>query len=133
MKVVVSSTGTTLDSLVDPRFGRCPYFIVIDTENLNFESVPNQSLTQAHGAGIAAAQLVAKLGAETVLTGQVGPNAHMALSHTGITVVTGASGTVEKTVESYLKGQLSQATSPTVEGHFGQGGGRGGGRGRNRV
>ena len=121
MKVVVSSTGTTLDSLVDPRFGRCPYFIVIDTENLNFESVPNQSLTQAHGAGIAAAQLVAKLGAETVLTGQVGPNAHMALSHTGITVVTGASGTVEKTVESYLKGQLSQ------------GGGRGGGRGRNRV
>ena len=42
MKVVVSSTGTTLDSLVDPRFGRCPYFIVIDTENLNFESVSHR-------------------------------------------------------------------------------------------
>ena len=133
MKIIVSSTGSTLDAPVDPRFGRCSVFLLVNTENMKYEVISNQSLSQAHGAGIAAAQQVAQLGVEAVVTGQVGPNAHMALSQAGITVVTGASGTVQNAVKAYLNGQLNNATGPTVGGHFGQGGGRGGGRGRRRV
>jgi len=132
MKVAVSSTGGSLDSAVDPRFGRCGVFLVVDTETMKHQAVPNSSIGAAHGAGIGAAQAVAQLGVKAVITGQVGPNAHMALSQAGITVYTGASGTVESAVNQYKSGALRMASSPTVGGHFGQGGGRGMGQGRGR-
>jgi len=65
---------------------------------MKYQAVPNSSIGAAHGAGIGAAQSVAQLGVKAVLTGQVGPNAHMALSQAGISVYTGAAGTVEATV-----------------------------------
>ena len=132
MKVAVSSTGGSLDSAVDPRFGRCSVFLVVDTETMKHLAVPNSSIGAAHGAGIGAAQAVARLGVDAVITGHVGPNAHMALSQARITVYTGASGTVETAVEQYKSGALSMASSPTVGGHFGQVGGRGMGQGRGR-
>jgi predicted Fe-Mo cluster-binding NifX family protein len=132
VKVAVSSTGGSLDSAVDPRFGRCGVFLVVDTETMKHQAVPNSSIGAAHGAGIGAAQAVAQLGVKAVITGQVGPNAHMALSQAGITVYTGASGTVKTAVEQFKSGALRTAASPTVGGHFGQGGGRGMGQGRGR-
>ena len=132
MKVAVSSTGGSLDSALDPRFGRCSVFLIVDTENMKHQAVSNSSIGAAHGAGIGAAQAVAQLGVKAVITGQVGPNAHMALSQAGITVYTGASGTVKTAVEQFKSGTLRMAASPTVGGHFGQGGGRGMGLGRGR-
>jgi len=132
VKVAVSSTGGSLDSVVDPRFGRCGVFLVVDTETMKHQAVPNSSIGAAHGAGIGAAQAVAQLGVKAVITGQVGPNAHMALSRAGITIYTGASGTVESAVNQFKSGALRTAASPTVGGHFGQGGGRGTGQGRGR-
>jgi len=132
MKVAVSSTGGSLDSALDPRFGRCSVFLIVDTETMKHQAVSNSSIGAAHGAGIGAAQAVAQLGVKAVITGQVGPNAHMALSQAGITVYTGASGTVKTAVEQFKSGTLRMAASPTVGGHFGQGGGRGMGLGRGR-
>ena len=133
MKVAVSSTGNGLDSLVDPRFGRCSTFIIVDTETMHAEVMPNSSIVAAHGAGIGAAQAVAGSGVKAVLTGQVGPNAHMALSQAGVKIYTGASGTVHQAVEAYKRGELREVSSPTVGGHFGQGGrGMGGGMGQGR-
>jgi len=132
MKVAVSSTGGSLDSALDPRFGRCSVFLIVDTETMKHQAVSNSSIGAAHGAGIGAAQAVAQLGVKAVITGQVGPNAHMALSQAGITVYTGASGTVKTAVEQFKSGTLRMAASPTVGGHFGQGGGRGMGQGRGR-
>ncbi|MBN2334202.1 NifB/NifX family molybdenum-iron cluster-binding protein [Candidatus Bathyarchaeota archaeon] len=129
MKIAVSSTGGNLESAVDPRFGRCTTFIVVDTETMEAEAVSNTSIGAAHGAGIGAAQSVARLGVKAVVTGHVGPNAHMALSGAGVEVYTGAQGTVKNAVEMFKGGRLSKAGSPTVGGHFGQGG-RGGGMGR---
>jgi predicted Fe-Mo cluster-binding NifX family protein len=131
LKVAVSSTGNGLDSQVDPRFGRCSTFIIVDTETMQAEAVPNSSIGAAHGAGIGAAQAVAGAGVKAVLTGQVGPNAHMALSQAGVKVYTGAYGTVRQAVEAYKRGELREVSSPTVGGHFGQGGG-GMGQGRRR-
>ena len=133
MKVAVSSTGNGLDAPVDPRFGRCSAFIIVDTETMQAEAMPNSSIGAAHGAGIGASQAVAGAGVGAVLTGQVGPNAHMALSQAGVKVYTGASGTVRQTVEAYKRGELREVSSPTVGGHFGQGSrGMGGGMGQGR-
>lgn len=134
MKVAVSSTGNGLDSPVDPRFGRCSVFIIVDTETMHAEAVPNGSDGAAHGAGIGAAQAVAAAGVKAVFTGQVGPNAHTALSKAGVKVYSGASGTVRQAVEAYKRGELKEVSSPTVGGHFGQGGRGmgGGGQGRRR-
>jgi predicted Fe-Mo cluster-binding NifX family protein len=131
MKVVVSSTGTDLTSQVDPRFGRCSYFLIVDTDSMAYEAIPNSALGAAHGAGIQATQLVVSTGVKTVLTGQVGPNAFHALSASRVQVLTGVSGTVGEVVERFKKGEFEATRRPTVGGHFGTGG-RGGGSGAGR-
>lgn len=134
MKIAVSSTGENLTANVDPRFGRCVNFIVIDTENEETRCISNGSAGAMGGAGIMAAQLVAREGIKVVLTGNVGPNAFGTLQAAGISVVTGVAGTVAEAVEKYRTGELEPSREPTVGGHHGTGGnrsGRGqGGRGR---
>ena len=132
MKVAVSATGPSLDSMIDPRFGRCAHFIVVETDTMQFESFKNESQYAGSGAGIQAAQNVASKGAKVVLTGNVGPNAFQALSSAGIQIITGVSGTVGEAVKTYVRGELKETSGPTVGGHFGMGQGRGIGRGRGR-
>ena len=134
MKVAVSATEENLDAQIDPRFGRCQYFIIVDTESMEYEVMPNASAMATGGAGIQAAQSVAGMGVEAVITGNVGPNAYQTLSASGIKIITGASGIVKDAVEKYKKGELKETPNPTVGGHFGMGGGmgRGGGRGMGR-
>jgi predicted Fe-Mo cluster-binding NifX family protein len=128
MKVAVSAAGRSLDSPVDPRFGRCQYFIIIDTETMSFESIPNMSVNSMGGAGIQAAQEIASRGVEAVITGNVGPNAYQVLSSAGIRVLIGASGTVREAIEMFKRGELQDATTPGSPG-FGADPGRGRGFG----
>lgn len=134
MKVAVSSTGPDLDATVSPRFGRCPYFVIVETATMGYEAIPNTSASNPSGAGIAAAQEVASRGIEAVLSGRFGPKASQVLSQVGIKMVTGAGGTVRQTVEAYKNGGLNEAPSiPAGQGlgyGRGMGGGRGAGRGR---
>ena len=121
MKLCVSATGTDLEATVDSRFGRCQYFLFVDSETMDFESVGNPAFTAGGGAGIQAAQLVVNKGAVIVLTGYVGPNAFQALQAAGIKIVTGISGTVKEAVEKFKKGEVQYAGTPTVGSHFGMG------------
>lgn len=121
MKVAISAMGKTLDAAVDPRFGRCSTFVLVETEGLSFEAIENGSSALSGGAGIQSAQLMAQKGVKTVLTGNCGPNAHQTLSAAGIDVVTGCSGTVAETVERFRSGQLQAAAAPTVASHAGMG------------
>lgn len=125
MKICVSAVSNSLDAQIDPRFGRCPYFVIVNTENMSFEALPNASQEAAHGAGIQAAQKVVGKGVQVVLTGNVGPNAFHALSSAGIKIVTDVFGTVRGAVERYKQGELKETGAPTVGGHFGMGQGRG--------
>lgn len=125
MKICVSATANSLDAQVDPRFGRCPCFVVVDSETLQFEAIPNMASGATAGAGIQAAQTIAGKDAKVLITGNVGPNAFQALAAAGIKVVVGASGTVRQVVEKYRRGELEGTSSPTVGGHFGMGAGRG--------
>ncbi len=126
MKICVSATGNNLDAPIDPRFGRCFYLIVVDPENMQFEAIPNTAAGATGGAGIQAAQTAVNKGVKVVITGNVGPNAFGSLSAAGIEIVTGASGTVKEVIEKFKKGQLGKTGLPTVNGHFGVGGGQGG-------
>jgi len=145
MKICVTSNGPTMDASVDPRFGRCQYFVFVDSETMKYEAMPNPSIGASSGAGIQAAQTVADKGAGVVITGQVGPNAIQTLGATNISIVTGASGTVSDAIEQYKSGRLQAAPAapgaPTpgmpatgmpgagMGRGMGRGGGRGGGRG----
>jgi len=84
MKVAISSTGPGLDSEVDPRFGRCQYFIIGDTETMEHGVMDNSSAMAAGGAGISAAQAIVDKGVQALLTGNCGPNAYEVLSSAGI-------------------------------------------------
>ena len=119
MKLVVTASGPTLDAAVDPRFGRCPYFLVVETDDLTFEAVENPNATADAGAGIRSAQMMAEKGAKALLTGNCGPNAFRTLSAAGIQVVVGCSGTVRQTVEAFALGQLGSTAEPNVAAHFG--------------
>jgi predicted Fe-Mo cluster-binding NifX family protein len=121
MKLCVTAVSDNLDAQVDQRFGRCHYFLIVDSETLNLEAIPNESSYAAHGAGIQAAQTVVNSGVDVIITGNVGPNAFRVLSATGIKVVTGASGRVRDAVDEYKKGKLQEISNPTVGGHFGMG------------
>lgn len=124
MKIAVSSSGTDQSAQVDPRFGRCQYFLIIDTESGKSEAVANSAQTSGGGAGILAAQTVADHGAQTVLTGNVGPNAIRALQTADIEVVTGVGGTVSEALAAFREGRYSATESPTVKPHFGMSGPR---------
>lgn len=130
MKIGVSASGNDMEALVDPRFGRCTYFVLVDSESMQFEAVPNLAAASGSGAGIQAAQTMASKQVQVLITGNVGPNAFQALSAAEITVITGASGKVREVIEKYKKGLLSETREPTVRGHFGMGAGRGHGRRR---
>ena len=119
MKVAISSTGNTLDASIDPRFGRCAKFIILDSDSVeNFETVENPNVSAGGGAGIQTAQLIADKGVEVVLTGNVGPNAFKTLNAAGIKVYTGVNGTVKGAVADLKSGNLKETQGPTKQGHW---------------
>jgi len=130
MKICITSQGESLESQVDPRFGRCQYFIIFDTETGKFEAIENSNITASGGAGIQSGQLIASKGVEVVLTGNVGPNAFQTLQAGGIKVITGISGDIKQAIEKYKNGELNSTQSPTVGSKFGMSGGGIGGFGR---
>lgn len=136
MKVCITSSGPNLDDIVDPRFGRCQYFIILDTESMQFEAFDNAAIGASGGAGIQSAQFVGDKGAGAILTGNVGPNAYNTLQAAGLKIFTGISGiSVRQAVEGFKSGKYLEIDSPSVQSKSGIGGtgrGMGGGMGKGR-
>jgi predicted Fe-Mo cluster-binding NifX family protein len=119
MKIAVSACGHDLEALVDPRFGRAPYFLIVDMDTMEFEALPNQASMQApQGAGIQAAALVARHRPAAVLTGHCGPKAFHTLEAAGIPVIVGVEGSVRDAVQNYRAGKLKPARGPNVTSHW---------------
>lgn len=121
MKIAVSATAANLGAQVDPRFGRCQFFVIVDPDSMEFEGVDNSSAGASGGAGVAAAQLIAGKAVEAVLTGNCGPNAFNVLEAAGIKVITGVSGTVQEAVEGYKAGKYNAISQANVSPHSGMG------------
>jgi predicted Fe-Mo cluster-binding NifX family protein len=119
MKIAVTSKGKSIDSEVDPRFGRAAYILVVDTESLEFEVLDNSENANAFkGAGIQAASMISDKGAEFLLTGFCGPNAFKTLKAARINVANDISGTVRDAVKSFNEGNVSFADAANVDGHW---------------
>ena len=119
MRIAITASGPTLDASLDPRFGRCAYFLIVDTDTMDFEAVENPNAALGGGAGIQSGQLIAAKDVKFVLTGNCGPNAHETLSAAGIGVIPGCSGAVRDAVEQFKAGQLNTASAPNVASHSG--------------
>ncbi|MBT7166155.1 MAG: NifB/NifX family molybdenum-iron cluster-binding protein [Victivallales bacterium] len=119
MKIAVSTSGTTLGSPVDPRFGRAAGFLVVDLDSDETEYIENtQNLRAAQGAGIQTAQNVANTGAEVVLTGHCGPKAFRVLGSAGVALHVGAEGTVAEALARFQTGDWEASDGADVEGHW---------------
>jgi predicted Fe-Mo cluster-binding NifX family protein len=115
MKIAISSTGKDLNSQVDPHFGRCTFFIIVETDDMSFEAFDNENMALGGGAGIQAAGFLSSKGVSAVLTGNCGPNAMKTFSAAGVQVFTGMTGTVAEAIAKYKTGDLSPSTEATVE------------------
>jgi predicted Fe-Mo cluster-binding NifX family protein len=118
MKIAVTSTGESLDAQVDPRFGRAAFYMIGDTDTMDFVAIENENAAGG-AAGIGSAKHVIDEGAEAVLTGNCGPNAQRTLDAAGVKLYTDVKGTVAEAVERFKSGKLTIAKGPNVQTHFG--------------
>ena len=138
MKLCITAAGNDLSAATDAAFGRAPWFMLIDTETGATEAVANPSVNAGHGAGIAAAQLMADRGVAAVLTGRLGPKAQAALAAAGITMHEGLPPcTVSEALAQFKAGKYGAAAGscgaapvgPAMQAAGSGGQGMGGGRG----
>ena len=114
MKIAVASTGKTISSRVDDRFGRCPYFLVVDTTSSVTKTIENPGQSEKNAAGIRACQMLIAEDIDAVVVKNIGHNAHVTLTGAGMDVYIVASGTVRAAVEQVKRGTLSPLERPTV-------------------
>ena len=119
MRIAVTAGGPDLQSNVEARFGRCRYFVVVDTDTMNVEAIENPNAALGGGAGIQSAQLMAEKDVEAVLTGNCGPNAFQVFGAAGVKVIVGVGGRVREAVEQFKAGAFSAAAGANVQSHFG--------------
>jgi predicted Fe-Mo cluster-binding NifX family protein len=119
MRIAVTSTGKELISDMDPRFGRAKYFVIVDSETLEYEVAENkQNLNLPQGAGIQAAKTIVDQKVDVLISGNCGPKAFQVLNASGVIVVTGAHGRVIDAVTQYKSGKLETTDEPNVQGHW---------------
>ncbi|AKB44879.1 hypothetical protein MSVAZ_2610 [Methanosarcina vacuolata Z-761] len=129
MNICVTASGEGLDSEVDPRFGRCSYFVIYNPETRHVESISNAAAFTSGGTGIKAAEIIANAEVDVLLTGTVGPNAFSMFSELGIDVQVGIKGTVQEAIRQYKAGELQSIRSPNTTPGSGMRKGNGMGRG----
>lgn len=122
MKIILTATSPNIESDVDPRFGRGAYFIVVDSDTLEWQAHANPGVGASGGAGTLAAQFAANQHAGSVISGDFGPNAYNALQAAGIGMyLLGTNSTVKQAIEHFKAGKLEQVRAPTSQGHHSRG------------
>ncbi len=119
MKIAVTSVGKNLEDKVDPRFGRCRFFIIFDTDSNQFEVIENTNAQGMGGVGIQSGQMMADKGVKTVLTGNCGPNAFQTLNAAGIEIVAGVSGTIQEAIDKFKSGEYKKISGANTSAHSG--------------
>ena len=119
MKIAITSQGQGLDSLIDPRFGRAHWLVVVDTETDAVSAIENKvNLHAVQGAGIQSAANVARQGVQAVISGHCGPKAFKTLQAAGVSVYAATTGTVQEAVARLKQGGLQPVHEADVEGHW---------------
>jgi predicted Fe-Mo cluster-binding NifX family protein len=118
MKLAISAMGRDLDAPVDIRFGRCQYFIIVDSDTLEFEAIENPNIGLMSRAGMQSGKMMADRGVQVILTGNIGPNAFQTLLAAGIQVIAGVNGTVREAIRRFNSGKLQPVTKATAPEYF---------------
>ena len=119
MKIAVTSQGDTLESQLDPRFGRAAYIIIVDTQTLEFEALDNSTNKNSFkGAGIQAAAMISDKEAEVLLTGFCGPNAFETLEAAGVKVANDQTGKITDVIEKFNQGNIAFTDGANKDGHW---------------
>ena len=119
MKMAITSMGEKLEDKVDPRFGRCRFFIIYDLDTDQFEVMENKNAQGMGGVGIQSGQLMADKGVKVVLTGNCGPNAFQTLNAAGIGIVAGVSGTIQEAINQFKAGKYKTISGASTSAHSG--------------
>jgi predicted Fe-Mo cluster-binding NifX family protein len=107
MKIAVSACGNSLESKAHELFGRCDYFVIVDTDTGESSFVKNISAEAATGAGTAAAQDLFNAGVKAVVSGKVGPNAYEVLKAAGVAIFLAPPGlSVQEVLDKFNAGSL---------------------------
>lgn len=120
MKIVLSAKENSIESILEPRFGRAAYFVFVDPETMETEIVENSAAAAGGGAGITSGQLMVEKGVSAVITGNVGPNAMNVLKAAKIEIYQGTAGTIKDNIEQFKQGKLRKIDT-TVPAHYGMG------------
>ncbi len=121
MKVAISSSGTTLESIIEARFGKCPYFIIYDTDSNIFSYIENKERQETEGGGIKVAQMISDVEVDSVITVNIGPNAYGVLSTDLIEVYSGVTGTVKNAINRFKNDELEPVSEPDAPPYSGTG------------
>jgi predicted Fe-Mo cluster-binding NifX family protein len=119
MKVAIPATDQTLEANVDHRFGRCRFFVIVDTGTMENSTINNTGERAGTGSGIQASQILSNEDVEAVIGANFGPNAFMTLNYAGIKVFKG-DGTILHVVNQFKKGDLPEVTDSNVPKGAGQ-------------
>jgi predicted Fe-Mo cluster-binding NifX family protein len=107
MKIAISACGDNLGAHAHGLFGRCDFFIIVDTDTDETTPIKNDSAQSATGAGTACAQALFNHAVEAVVSGKVGPNAYEVLKAAGVAIHLAPPGiTVQEALEKFKTGSL---------------------------
>lgn len=110
MIIAVTAKEGTLQSEVDPRFGRAAYFMIANSQTGEvFAHDNSEGVNAANGAGTSAAQLLAENKVDILFTGSVGPKAGEVLEKAGIKVQENTAGTVELVLDQFASNIQAQS------------------------
>ena len=115
MKIAITVVQPSLESEIDPRLGRCAFFLIVDLEKGDHSFLENPNLSAPRGSGIQTVHLLSEKGVNAVLTGNCGPNAYQAFSVAGISVYSGISGLAANAIELYKSAKLTPTEKPSVK------------------
>jgi len=119
VKVAFTTSGDDLDAPFESRFGRAPKFLVYDLEADSCTVIDNRrTMNAAQGAGIQAAETIARSGAACLVTGHCGPKAFRVLSAAGIRIFISAAATVREALGLCRAEKRVESLSADVEGHW---------------
>ena len=120
MLIAIPTTGDSLDSALDPRFGRALMFAIVDSETgESVEVITNPNVAAGGGVGLTTSQMLANRGVKAVIAGAVGPNALSVLQAAGIAIYSSAGlSSVKEVIESFKSGNLQAITTPGAAGRY---------------
>jgi predicted Fe-Mo cluster-binding NifX family protein len=111
MKIAISSSNGEFNRPFNTRFGRCNYFVFVDSDNRSWDSFPNPAVSVFGRVGTRVVQFLSDHSVEVVISGRYGSNAYSALQAAGIQAYLARKGTPEELLEAYLAGKLKQVQS----------------------